>query len=734
MPLPVPNLDDRSYQDLVDELLARIPAHTPEWTNPQPGDPGRTLIELFAWLGDTLLYRVNLIPERQRLAFLRLLGVRMRPALAASALVSIQSDSADTPKSFLLPARTGLKGPVPFETCSELDVLPLSAEFYLKRSLSPDEHTEMAAKIAELSRLYPGGANTTPYVTTQVLNGATLPPKGLDFVASSTDGALWIALLAPKSKTPQDLLDATRKLIGGATDNQRRVLNIGLSPWLAVPDWDEDVTLRPPIPLSWDLVIADPKDGKSVAFLPLTVLSDSSNGTVTDGIVRISLPGASLYYTPTNDVRVDVDAGTGPRPPRIDDPEKQQRIAAWIRLQPQKAVNSLKLSWIDVNAVQVEQWKSSPPLLVGQGSGQPNQLVQLPLTNLQASVLEIQVEEPRRGFVTWSPIDDLSLADDKAKVYELDPEAGILRFGDRIHGLMPQQGARIRANSLRSGGGTAGNLRPGTLTQVIPPQGVTARLTVSQRLPTAGGADAETLEQAQRRIPALLRHRDRAVTADDYVDLALHTPGAEVARAEVLPGFKPQERRQNVPGVVSVMALPTATGLEAPYPRVDRGFIEAVHAQLDPRRPLGTELYVMGCRYVQFALTVGIDNPSGSETVPAAVKAALQRFFFPLPPLGPTGTGWPLRKAVKRRELEVVVSRVDGVDEVNGLILFQSIDGGPWKQVSGDNDATEIRLADWELPELMGVVVTDGDAPTSFANPGSSATDGLAIPVVPEVC
>ncbi len=43
-------------------MLASIPAHTPEWTIQQPGDPGRTLIELFAWLADSILYRANLIP------------------------------------------------------------------------------------------------------------------------------------------------------------------------------------------------------------------------------------------------------------------------------------------------------------------------------------------------------------------------------------------------------------------------------------------------------------------------------------------------------------------------------------------------------------------------------------------------------------------------------------------------------------------------------------------------
>ena len=89
MPILPPGLDDRRFDDLVEDLIARIPAHTPEWTNPRLGDPGRTLIELFAWLGDTLLYRANLIPERQRLAFLSLLGIGLEPARAATGIVSL---------------------------------------------------------------------------------------------------------------------------------------------------------------------------------------------------------------------------------------------------------------------------------------------------------------------------------------------------------------------------------------------------------------------------------------------------------------------------------------------------------------------------------------------------------------------------------------------------------------------------------------------------------------------
>ncbi|PZO43944.1 MAG: putative baseplate assembly protein, partial [Phormidesmis priestleyi] len=94
------------------------------------------MIELFAWLTDTLLYRANLIPERQRLAFLRLLGMGLRPAIPATGIVSISRDDAFARNVTLQPYAT-LKGPVPFETQGEITVLPVTAQAFYKRSLTP---------------------------------------------------------------------------------------------------------------------------------------------------------------------------------------------------------------------------------------------------------------------------------------------------------------------------------------------------------------------------------------------------------------------------------------------------------------------------------------------------------------------------------------------------------------------------------------------------------------------
>src|SRR5579872_6283404 len=92
MPLPIATLDDRSYQDLVNEALARIPVHNPEWTNFNESDPGVTLLELFAFLTESLLYRANQIPDRNKLKFLSLLGVPLSPAASAQGLVAVSND------------------------------------------------------------------------------------------------------------------------------------------------------------------------------------------------------------------------------------------------------------------------------------------------------------------------------------------------------------------------------------------------------------------------------------------------------------------------------------------------------------------------------------------------------------------------------------------------------------------------------------------------------------------
>ena len=80
MPLPTPNLDDRRFQDILDEARRLIPRYCPTWTDHNLSDPGITLLELFAWMTDLLLYRLNRVPEKNYIKFLELIGVQLEPA------------------------------------------------------------------------------------------------------------------------------------------------------------------------------------------------------------------------------------------------------------------------------------------------------------------------------------------------------------------------------------------------------------------------------------------------------------------------------------------------------------------------------------------------------------------------------------------------------------------------------------------------------------------------------
>lgn len=84
--IPPPKLDDRSFHDIVEEAISMIPRYSPEWTNHNPSDPGITLIELAAWMTDLLIYRLNQVPDKNYVAFLNLLGIKLRAPRAAKAL------------------------------------------------------------------------------------------------------------------------------------------------------------------------------------------------------------------------------------------------------------------------------------------------------------------------------------------------------------------------------------------------------------------------------------------------------------------------------------------------------------------------------------------------------------------------------------------------------------------------------------------------------------------------
>jgi predicted phage baseplate assembly protein len=125
--IPPPKLDDRTFNDIVEEAISMIPRYSPDWTNHNPSDPGITLIELAAWMTDLLIYRLNQVPDKNYVAFLNLLGIKLRAPRAAKALLRFTLVEGAAKQR--VPRGTGVSTPqateentVTFETARDLIV------------------------------------------------------------------------------------------------------------------------------------------------------------------------------------------------------------------------------------------------------------------------------------------------------------------------------------------------------------------------------------------------------------------------------------------------------------------------------------------------------------------------------------------------------------------------------------------------------------------------------------
>src|ERR1041385_1793872 len=100
-------LDLRNFQDILDEARRNIPRYCPEWTDHNLSDPGITLLELFAWLTDVLLYRLNRVPDKNYIKFMDLLGIRLEPAKPATSDVTFRL-SGPRDEDTLIPIGTAI--------------------------------------------------------------------------------------------------------------------------------------------------------------------------------------------------------------------------------------------------------------------------------------------------------------------------------------------------------------------------------------------------------------------------------------------------------------------------------------------------------------------------------------------------------------------------------------------------------------------------------------------------
>src|SRR6266851_3033648 len=355
MPLTIPAIDDRRYQDLRDDALARIPVHNPEWTNFNRSDPGVTLVEVFAFLTESLLYRANQIPERNRRKFLKLLGVPLQPASAAQGVVAFSNDRGPLETTTLGTGFEVSAGNLAFRLEQGLDVLPVEGRVFYKREVKK----ATAAVRAYYDQLYASFLKPPLPAEARLYESVPLGPNdGIDLGSDTVDGSFWIALIARKA----DVAGLTGKALDDQLDEIRarlaaKTLTIGVVPWLAdatrrlTPGGTADPEQVTQLACSIPLVLNPGKRleaDRLPRYRPLAVVGGDL--LTRPGTAQIALPDKSGLGLWTN---LDpLEAGVGDFPPAIEDTNLESRVVTWLRFSVPPRTQA-KILWTGINAAMV---------------------------------------------------------------------------------------------------------------------------------------------------------------------------------------------------------------------------------------------------------------------------------------------------------------------------------------------------------------------------------------------
>jgi len=282
--------------------------------------------------------------------------------------------------------------------------------------------------------------------------------------------------------------------------------------------------------------------------------------------------------------------------------------------------------------------------------------------------------QPKEIWVRWREVSDFYASGPRDRHYVLDHLTGEIRTGDGLNGLIPPAGiGNIRLASYQTGGGAAGNKSAGAIVQLKTTIPYVDKVTNTEA--AEGGADAEALDSLLTRSPRAIRHHNRAVTVEDYEDLAM-LASPEVARVKGIPLRNliddPLGERPAVRGEVSVIIVPRSREAK-PQPSLE--LLSRVQNYLGARSVPTARVSVVGPLYVRVAVeaTIALSSLEGAGAVEQAVQQVLAAFLHPLTG-GLDGAGWEFGRKPQRSDLYALLEAVPGVDHIQSLRIDEQED------------------------------------------------------------
>ena len=643
MPLPTPSLDDRHFQDIVDQAKLLIPHYTQEWTDHNVSDPGVTLIELFAWMTDMLLYRVNQVPDKNYIKFLEMLGMRLEAARAATAPIT----------------------------------------FYLSAAQPVDVTIPMDTEVATIR------TETSPAIIFTTEKDLTIrPPTLIDtFTRNASQKDAWVrhnlrqAELLNKrvSMFPQNPSAGDSFVMAFQKDHSHHILALIVNCDRA---GGAGVDPKKP-PLQWQVW-----QGGAARWVPCELEYDGTGGFNYSGEIILHLPameradfqGVNAYW-----LRCRLtDAQSGPNNYKVSPVLLKLDVESRGGTVPARHAVSVRDEFL------------------GTSDGTPGQtfkLLHTPVLSLDPRRDYLVVESPTGTGAAqrWQEVADFGDSGPEDPHFTLDKLDGTLTLGPSLlqpdgfiyrFGSVPDKGSDLSFTHYQYGGGVIGNVSKGTLN--VLKSSIPYVNSVTNRMAAVGGRDAQSLDDAKLRAPQKLRTRTRAVTAEDHEYLAREVH--DVARAYCLaPGAQPGAPGDPKPGQVFVIVLPQVDDSHGYIPperlTLSAELRAAVLSHLEERRLLGTALEVRGPQYVWVSVQADLRVPERSDPaliqeVQRKAEELLYRYLNPYTG-GPRGEGWPFGRALNRSEIFGVLQRIEQVEYVEDVQISISDTAGLNPQAAG---------------------------------------------------
>lgn len=611
MTLPAPNLDDRGFQDLVDEAKRLVQLRNPNWTDHNVADPGVTLIETFAYMTDQLIYRLNRVPDLHYIKFLELLGEKMIPPGAATTrlefLLSVaQEVDLVIPKGTLVSTpRTTPAPPVTFSTIRDLIIPTIAVAHVLTKQVEGpfEAHQEDRAMRRSFEAF------------------GSMPQES---------DALYIGMTQAAPECLVNILFTGSPTIEG----------IGVDP------------LNPPY-------VVEAWDGQD--WYPVRKRSDTTGGLNREGTIEVFIPRHEVSRVAgiaAGWLRIVVNE------PRADQP--RYKVSPTVSIIDVEAVGG------QVDARHCEPVTDE---ILGPCSGTPGDRLTLSRTPLIGGQGDLVIEvNGAQGWESWHRVESFADSGPDDRHFTVDEVSGQIRFGPviriedggtRQYGATPPAQAMVRVPEYLVGGGTTGNVDAGTLT--VMRSSIPYVSEVTNPGAANGGSDAETLDALKERAAITVRTQMRAVTTRDY-ELLVQLAAPSIARVSCVDATE-----MGRPGHVLVQVIPAVPEdlrdfeLLQPHPDV----LEEIRKFIEPRRPVGAIVHVEPPKYlgVSVAARLVVQQGATARTVIENADAAIRRFLHPVLG-GNEGRGWPFGHPLLLADVHSALQRVLGVAYVDVVRLI----------------------------------------------------------------